>query len=74
MQSDLFLVIGLIIAALALVALLSAYSDGRRPRVGAVMVLMAAGMIGLALYTNPAGYSLAEIPDVFIRVAGHLLR
>jgi NhaP-type Na+/H+ or K+/H+ antiporter len=74
MQSDLFLVIGILIAALALVALVSAYSDRRRPRAGAIMVLMATGLIGLAHYAKPEGYRLAEIPDVFIRVIGHLLQ
>ena len=73
MDTDLFLVIGIVLCALAIPSLLSAYTEGRAPRAGAVLVLIGGVLIVVALSQHPRGYSFAEIPDLFFRVIGRYL-
>lgn len=68
MDSDLFFVLGLIVAGFSIPSILSAITDGRAPRASAVTILIAGGLILYAMQTQPGGYSLASIPDVFVRV------
>lgn len=74
MDSDLSLVIGIIMAVFAIPALLSAFSEGRAPRVGAILVMIASGLIVVAVLNRPSGYRLDEVPDAFVRVIGKYLR
>ena len=73
MDTDLVLVIGIVLCALAIPSLLSAYTEGRAPRAGAVLVLIGGVLIVVALSQHPRGYSFAEIPDLFFRVIGRYL-
>lgn len=73
MNTDLMLVIGLLLGVLALPTLLSAAVERRSPRLGALLILGAAGFLYFALTGRPGGYRIAEIPDVVIRVLGRLL-
>jgi hypothetical protein len=73
MNSDLMLVVGLIVAALSLPAVLNAWSESRAPRAGSIMVMIAIGLIVAAVQTKPGGYTVAEVPDVFFSVIGRLL-
>ncbi len=73
MDTDLFLVIGIVIGALAIPALLSGWVEGRVPRAGLVMVLVGGVLIATALSQRPRGYSFSEIPDVFFSVIGRYL-
>ena len=73
MDTDLVLVIGIVLCALAIPSLLSAYAEGRAPRAGAVLVLIGGVLIVVALSQHPRGYSFAEIPDLFFRVIGRYL-
>lgn len=68
MDPDLFLVIGLIIAVLTVPAILTAFTEGRTPRAASVMVLISGVLIVLALDRYPDGYSVADIPNAFVRV------
>lgn len=68
MDADLFLVLGLILGALAIPSILNAYSGGRAPRIGAIFVLVAAVMVTTAVIRKPGGYSWDEVPDAFVRV------
>jgi len=65
---DMYLVLGLMIGAFSVPSILSAVSDGRSPRASAITILIAGGLILLAIQTQPGGYRLQEIPDVFVRV------
>jgi hypothetical protein len=73
MNSDILLVGGLIVGALAIPALLNAWVEGHVPRAGSIMVMISTGLIVLALYQKPSGYKVEEVPEVFFRVLGRLL-
>jgi len=73
MNSDILLVGGLIVGALAIPALLNAWVEGRVPRAGSIMVMISTGLIVMALYQKPSGYKVEEVPEVFFRVLGRLL-
>lgn len=68
MDPDTFLVLGLIIAGFSIPSIMSALSDGRAPRASALTILIAGGLILYAIQTQPGGYALQDIPDVFVRV------
>lgn len=70
-QADIALVIGLLMAVLSLPVLLNAWTEGRAPRVGAIVLMVACGLISLAYMQRPQGYQLAEVPDAFVRVIKH---
>ncbi|MBT9245617.1 hypothetical protein KM031_11805 [Gemmobacter fulvus] len=72
MSSDLYLVIGLILGVLAVPSMLSAFSEGRAPRVAAILVLIAGVLIVLAMTRKPGGYEVRDIPNAFFRVIGQL--
>ncbi len=68
MQSDIFLVIGLVLGALAFPSLLNAYSQSRFPRLALLMFLGASVSVIIAFNTRPGGYTFSDIPEAFIRV------
>lgn len=70
MNSDLFLVLGLIIAGLAVPAVLGALVDSRVPRGAAIMVMIGSGMIAVAIMGKPSGYTFKDVPKAFTRVIG----
>ncbi|PIE15536.1 MAG: hypothetical protein CSA68_05780 [Rhodobacterales bacterium] len=74
MDSDLILVIGLIISALSIPAVLSAFADRRQPRLSVVMVIAGVGMVAIAVSKQPGGYELSDIPHAFVRVIGTYMR
>ncbi|MGB5557509.1 MAG: hypothetical protein WBN04_05800 [Paracoccaceae bacterium] len=74
MMNDLFLVLGLIVSALAIPSVISAFSESRTPRAAAIMIMIGGGLVALAVTQQPGGYSFGEIPAVFTRVVAHYLR
>ena len=68
MDTDLMLVVGLVLCVLAIPSLLGAYSEGRSPRAGAILVLIGGVLLVVALSQKPTGYTFAEIPDVVVKV------
>ena len=73
MNPDLYFVVGLVISILALPAIFSALSDRHAPRAAAIMVMIGGGLIALAISQRPGAYTIAGVPDVFVRVLGGLL-
>ena len=73
MDSDLLLVIGIILGALSIPALISAFSESRPPRAAAILIMIASVLIVAAIWQKPSGYQIADIPDVFFRVVGRLV-
>jgi len=74
MTPDLFLVIGIVLAALSVPAMLSAYSDGRPPRVATFSAVVAGCLIVWAVQSRPEGYTWDQVPRAFVRVAAGIIR
>ncbi|MBN7786802.1 hypothetical protein JYP51_17880 [Ponticoccus gilvus] len=73
MDNDVALVTGLGLMVLALPSIIAAWSDGRAPRVGAVVLLAGGGLVLWAASRKPGGYRPAEIPEVLYGVIARLL-
>lgn len=73
MNSDLLLVIGLVIGALSIPSVISAFSDSRPPRAASIAIVISGGLVLAAFVTKPGGYSAGQIPDVFARVLAQLM-
>lgn len=67
-DTDFVFILGLLMGALAFPTLLSAFSEGRAPRLAALLIVMSISMISFAALQRPTGYTLAEVPQVFERV------
>jgi len=74
MDPDLVFVIGIVIGGLSIPLLLAAFTDGRLPRAAILLILVSMGMIGFAVLNQPAGYPIAEIPNVFVDVIARYVR
>jgi hypothetical protein len=73
MDTDLMLVLGLVISVLAIPSLLAAFSESRAPRAGAFMVLIGGVLVVVALTQKPSGYTFAEVPEVVFSVIGRFI-
>ena len=73
MDTDLYLTIGVVLAALTIPSLLSAWTEGRPPRTGFIMLLAAAGLVIAAVTQRPGGYAFADIPHVMLGVLGRVI-
>jgi len=73
MDTDLFLVIGLVLGALAIPSVAAAFSDGRAPRTAMILILIAGTLVVVALSNKPGGYRLDDVPEVFFSVLGRVL-
>ena len=73
LDNDLMFIVGLVLCVFSIPSIVSAFSDRRAPRV-ATLVLMAGGaMVVWAIQTQPGGYRLEDIPDVFVRVVARFI-
>jgi formate-dependent nitrite reductase membrane component NrfD len=68
LDTDLMLVIGIVVLILSVPSLLSAYAEARAPRAGAVLLLIGGVLVAVALTKHTAGYTFSELPSVFVRV------
>ena len=73
MTPDVALVLGLVLAGLAVPSMLSAFADRRAPRASALTILIAGGLLLYAIQTQPSGYTFQDIPKAFVRVIGQIL-
>jgi formate-dependent nitrite reductase membrane component NrfD len=73
MDTDLVLTIGIVLAVLSVPSLLAAWAESRAPRLGAIMLIAALGMVVSALWVKPGGYAFDQIPDVMIGTVSRLL-
>lgn len=68
MDTDLILTLGILLVIVTIPSLLSAWVEGRPPRVGALILLAAMSMILAAVINRPTGYRFEEIPTVMLNV------
>jgi formate-dependent nitrite reductase membrane component NrfD len=73
MDTDLVLTLGIVLLVLTIPSLLSAWVEGRVPRVGAIMAIASIGMIVTALASRPGGYAFEDIPRVILSVAARAI-
>jgi hypothetical protein len=73
MDTDLALILGLVVAGLAVPSVMSALSDRRAPRASMVTILIAGAMILYAVTSKPGGYEISLVPDVFFSVLSRYL-
>lgn len=73
MDTELALILGILLVCLAVPSGLSAFSDRRRPRVAMGLVVAGGAMIAWAWLAHPGGYRLADVPDVFLHVLGRFI-
>jgi hypothetical protein len=73
MNPDLLFVIGVIVTAFSIPAMVSAFSDNRTPRYPALIILIGVVMIGYAMNERPSAYTFETLPDVFLRVISRYL-
>lgn len=74
MSYDLALVLGIVISGFSIPAIVSAFSDGRVPRAAALMIMIGGGLVAWAVTGKPAGYTMDQIPEVFVKVTADLLK
>jgi formate-dependent nitrite reductase membrane component NrfD len=72
MDTDLVLTLGIVLLVLSVPSLLSAWAESRAPRMGAIMAIVALGMIVSALWVKPGGYAFNQVPGVMIGVVSRL--
>lgn len=72
MDSDLALVLGIVLLVFSVPAILSAFSEGRAPRVAAFTIILGGTMTIWALSQKPGGFDIMEIPEAFVRVVARL--
>jgi formate-dependent nitrite reductase membrane component NrfD len=72
-DTDLVLTLGVVLLVLAIPSFLAAWSQERAPRIGAIMLVAAIGLILAAVITRPSGYAFAEVPSVMIGVFSRLI-
>jgi hypothetical protein len=73
LDTDLILTLGIVLLVLTLPSLLSAWVEGRAPRIGAIMLVASLGLIIAAVAYNPAGYAINDIPGVMVGVVARML-
>ena len=73
MQADLIMVMGLVVVFFAVPSVVSAWSEGRPPRVAALSFLLGLALAFYATTIKPGGYDLIDVPMAFIHVAGLVL-
>ncbi len=73
MDTDLVLTSGIVLLVLAMPSLLSAWVEGKAPRLGALMVVTGAVMIVTALSVRPGGYAFGDVPRVVVDVFARLV-
>jgi hypothetical protein len=73
MDTDLLLIIGLVVAILAVPSVISAFSESRPPRAAAIMFLIGGTLIVIALTQGTIRYSVDDLPEVLSRVIARYL-
>ncbi len=73
MDTDLLLIIGLVVAVLAVPSVISAFSESRAPRAAAILFLIGGTLIVVALTQGTTRYSMADLPEVLSRVIARYL-
>jgi hypothetical protein len=72
-DTDLFVVVGLLVAALSLPSALSAFADERFPYVALLVFVLGLGTGALGIYGAQGDYSLARVPHSFVEILARIM-
>lgn len=72
MDTDLFVVVGFLLAALALPSALASYADGIFPKTALTVLVLGAIIALMAAFFSPDGYSIGRIPNSFIEILARI--
>jgi uncharacterized membrane protein len=73
MDLELVFVIGLIVAAFSIPALVNAFSDRRWPRGSALALIAGVGAAGFVVRQEPDLFTLDRVDDVFVSVVARYI-
>lgn len=73
MDTDVYFVLGLLIAVFSIPSAISAFSDGRVPRAPAILILIGGALIVMSVNQRPGAYTFETVPDVFVQVIGRFI-
>jgi hypothetical protein len=73
MDTDLWLVLGLALGAIAIPSVLSAFADQRRSLGSLFLLFFAGGLVVASLTQSTRKYHVEDIPHVFVSVIGRLI-
>ncbi len=65
---DLIMVLGVVVLGLAFPTAVGAFGRGEPPRAAMLAIFAGGCMVLYANSSRPGGYSVAEMPDIFIKV------
>ena len=68
MDPDTLFVVGLGLGVLSVPAIVSSVSNGQRPRIATITLMVAGAMVVYAISKKPGGYAIEEIPGVIAKV------
>lgn len=71
-DTDLFVVMGLITALVAVPAIISAVVEQRVPYIGLASVTIGCALLGAGIVFSPDGYSLARLPHSFVEILARI--
>ena len=72
-DTDLFVVVGLLVAALSLPSALSAFADERFPYVALLVFVLGLGTGALGIYGAQGDYNLARVPHSFVEILARIM-
>lgn len=73
MTTDYVMTIGLVVGLFSIPAMLAAYAESRFPRAPMAAFILSAAVIMIGWTSNPSRYSLAELPNVVVRVIAEVV-
>ncbi|MFY0662750.1 MAG: hypothetical protein JXR15_19830 [Shimia sp.] len=74
MATDYLITAGLVVGLFSIPAMLAAYADSRLPHRAMAAFILSAAVITVAITLDPTRYSVADLPNVVIRVIADIIR
>lgn len=72
-DTDLFVVVGLVVAALSIPSAVVAFAETRMPTVALIIAGMGAATATAGVLGSPNGYSLSRIPHSFVEILARII-
>ena len=73
MDTDLILVIGVLVLMLSIPSVVAAFAESRAPWIAMLVIIIGASLVGWAWVNHPEGYTVSDIPHAIIRVLARVI-